>query len=159
MRSSAYGSVFDPDQTVVFGSDAAGLYSRGYYSYGKEHLEMTVEATRHQAEMSDNVTSFLIQRSLGGGTGAGFGSLLMERLTGDFPKAPLLEVAAYPSPGVRGLFICNLMRIVFDVCNWTGDNMYICVQISNTGILSRDPPPPPPPHQNPFPLLLNTLFF
>lgn len=43
---------------------------------------------------------FLIFRSIGGGTGSGFGALLLERLSAEYDKKSKLEFAIYPSPSV-----------------------------------------------------------
>jgi tubulin alpha len=43
---------------------------------------------------------FLIVHSFGGGTGAGFGSLLLERLSVDYGKKSKLEFTVYPDPQV-----------------------------------------------------------
>jgi tubulin alpha len=40
----------------------------------------------------------LIFRSIGGGTGSGFGALLLERLSAEYGKKSKLEFAVYPSP-------------------------------------------------------------
>ena len=44
---------------------------------------------------------FLVFHSFGGGTGSGFTSLLMERLSVDYGKKSKLEFAIYPAPQVR----------------------------------------------------------
>lgn len=52
---------------------------------------------------SDNCSSlqgFLIFHSFGGGTGSGFGALLLERLSTDYGKKSKLEFAVYPAPRV-----------------------------------------------------------
>ena len=49
----------------------------------------------------DNCSSlqgFLIFHSFGGGTGSGFGALLLERLSTDYGKKSKLEFAVYPAP-------------------------------------------------------------
>jgi len=43
---------------------------------------------------------FLIFHSFGGGTGSGFTSLLMERLSVDYGKRSKLEFCIYPAPQV-----------------------------------------------------------
>jgi tubulin alpha len=51
--------------------------------------------------LQDNCSSlqgFLIFHSFGGGTGSGFGSLLLERLSTDYSKKSKLEFAVYPAP-------------------------------------------------------------
>ena len=42
----------------------------------------------------------MIFHSFGGGTGSGFGSLLLERLSVDYGKKSRIEFAVYPSPQV-----------------------------------------------------------
>jgi tubulin alpha len=46
------------------------------------------------------VQGFLIFHSFGGGTGSGFTSLLMERLSVDYGKKSKLEFSIYPAPQV-----------------------------------------------------------
>jgi tubulin alpha len=51
--------------------------------------------------LQDNCSSlqgFLIFHSFGGGTGSGFGSLLLEQLAQDYGKKCKLEFAIYPAP-------------------------------------------------------------
>ncbi|KIH55341.1 hypothetical protein ANCDUO_14502 [Ancylostoma duodenale] len=43
-------------------------------------------------------TGFLVFHSFGGGTGSGFTSLLMERLSVDYGKKAKLEFSVYPAP-------------------------------------------------------------
>lgn len=47
-----------------------------------------------------NFSGFLLFHSFGGGTGSGFTSLLMERLTIDYGKKSKLEFSIYPAPQV-----------------------------------------------------------
>ena len=42
----------------------------------------------------------MVFHAFGGGTGSGFTSLLMERLSADYPKKSKLEFAIYPAPQV-----------------------------------------------------------
>lgn len=48
----------------------------------------------------DIILGFLIFHSFGGGTGSGFTSLLMERLSVDYGKKSKLEFSIYPAPQV-----------------------------------------------------------
>ena len=54
-----------------------------------------------QADQCTGLQGFLIFHSFGGGTGSGFASLLMERLSVDYGKKSKLEFAIYPAPQVR----------------------------------------------------------
>ncbi len=54
-------------------------------------------------KLADNCTGlqgFLIFHAVGGGTGSGFGSLLLERLSVDYGKKSKLDFTVYPSPQV-----------------------------------------------------------
>ena len=63
-------------------------------------IEPTLECIRKQAENCDGLQGFLLYHSVGGGTGSGFASLLMERLSMDFGKKSKLDFCIYPSPQV-----------------------------------------------------------
>uniref|UniRef100_H2Z6S4 Tubulin alpha chain n=1 Tax=Ciona savignyi TaxID=51511 RepID=H2Z6S4_CIOSA len=54
----------------------------------------------HPEQMITGLQGFLIFHSFGGGTGSGFASLLMERLSVDYGKKSKLEFAVYPAPQV-----------------------------------------------------------
>ena len=47
-----------------------------------------------------NFQGFLIFHSFGGGTGSGFGSLLLERLSVEYGKKSKLGFSIYPAPQV-----------------------------------------------------------
>lgn len=49
---------------------------------------------------------FLVFHSFGGGTGSGFTSLLMERLSVDYGKKSKLEFSIYPAPQVLNCVVC-----------------------------------------------------
>lgn len=53
-----------------------------------------------QADLCSGLQGFLIFHSFGGGTGSGFTSLFMERLSVDYGKKSKLEFAVYPAPQV-----------------------------------------------------------
>ena len=55
---------------------------------------------RSQADQCTGLQGFLIFHSFGGGTGSGFTSLLMERLSVDYGKKSKLEFAIYPAPQI-----------------------------------------------------------
>jgi tubulin alpha len=54
-------------------------------------------------KLADNCTGlkgFLVFNAVGGGTGSGLGSLLLERLSVDYGKKSKLGFTIYPSPQV-----------------------------------------------------------
>lgn len=48
----------------------------------------------------DGLQGFFAFHSFGGGTGSGFGALLLERLSGDYGKKSKLEFSVYPAPSL-----------------------------------------------------------
>ena len=80
--------------------DAANNYARGHYTVGKAHIEQTMDRIRKLADKCTGLQGFLLFHSFGGGTGSGFTSLLLERLSIDFGKKAKLEFAVHPAPQV-----------------------------------------------------------
>ena len=68
-----------------------------YMSLSVPYMSLSVP----QADQCTGLQGFLIFHSFGGGTGSGFASLLMERLSVDYGKKSKLEFAIYPAPQVR----------------------------------------------------------
>ncbi|KPP58373.1 hypothetical protein Z043_123806, partial [Scleropages formosus] len=61
---------------------------------------MQVTVFSFQADQCTGLQGFLVFHSFGGGTGSGFTSLLMERLSVDYGKKSKLEFSIYPAPQV-----------------------------------------------------------
>ncbi|KAI3962527.1 hypothetical protein MKW92_035964 [Papaver armeniacum] len=77
VRTGTYRQLFHPEQLISGKEDAANNFGRGHY------------------------TSFLVFNAVvGGGTGSGLGSLLLERLSVDYGKKSKLGFTVYPSPQV-----------------------------------------------------------
>ena len=100
VRTGTYRQLFHPEQLITGKEDAANNYARGHYTVGKEIVDLVLEKLRKQAEQCTGLQGFLIFHSFGGGTGSGFTSLLMERLSVDYGKKSKLEFSIYPAPQV-----------------------------------------------------------
>ncbi|KAK4302226.1 hypothetical protein Pmani_025676 [Petrolisthes manimaculis] len=98
VRLGEYRDLFHPEQLISGKEDAANNYARGYYTTGKDVIAEVMDRTRKEAELSTGLQGFLIFHSFGGGTGSGFTSLLMDRLSVEYGKKSKLEFAVYPSP-------------------------------------------------------------
>ena len=81
--------------------DAANNYARGHYTVGKEIIDNVLDRIRKLSDNCTGLQGFLVFHSFGGGTGSGFTSLLMERLSVDYGKKAKLEFAVYPAPQVK----------------------------------------------------------
>jgi len=61
---------------------------------------LVLDRIRKLADNCTGLQGFMIYHSFGGGTGSGFGSLLLERLSVDYGKKSKIEFAVYPSPQI-----------------------------------------------------------
>jgi len=100
VRKGSYGKLYHPDSLINGKEDAANNYARGHYTVGKELLESTLNTIRKTVDQCEALQGFLIFHSVGGGTGSGFASLLLEHLNQDYPKKAKLDFCVYPSPHV-----------------------------------------------------------
>lgn len=100
VRTGTYKKLFNPDQLIAGREDAANNYARGHYTIGKDLLDVTLDRIRKLTDNCSGLQGFLIFHSVGGGTGSGFGSLLLERLSVEYGKKSKLDFCIYPSPQV-----------------------------------------------------------
>jgi tubulin alpha len=86
VRTGQYKQLFHPEQLISGKEDAANNYARGHYTAGKEIIDGVLDRIRKLTEQCSGLQGFLVFHSFGGGTGSGFTSLLMERLSVDYGK-------------------------------------------------------------------------
>ncbi|KAG5440508.1 hypothetical protein PCK2_000442 [Pneumocystis canis] len=100
VRTGTYRQLFHPEQLITGKEDAANNYARGHYTVGKELIDHVLDRIRRVADNCTGLQGFLVFHSFGGGTGSGFGALLLERLSVDYGKKSKLEFSVYPAPQV-----------------------------------------------------------
>merc|ERR1712060_485900 len=74
--------------------------ARGHYTIGKEIVDLCLDRIRKLADQCTGLQGFLVFNAVGGGTGSGLGSLLLERLSVDYGKKSKLGFTVFPSPQV-----------------------------------------------------------
>ena len=114
VRTGTYRQLFHPEQLITGKEDAANNYARGHYTIGKELVDLVLDRIRKLADQCTGLQGFLIFHSFGGGTGSGFTSLLMERLSVDYGKKSKLEFAIYPAPQVcvKGIVVLQAVWVI-----------------------------------------------
>lgn len=100
VRTGTYRELFHPDTLISGKEDAANNFARGHYTVGKDIIDLCLDKIRRQADMCTGLQGFLIFNSVGGGTGSGLGSLLLERLSVDYGKKSKINFTIYPSPQI-----------------------------------------------------------
>ncbi|CAE7241655.1 BTU1 [Symbiodinium natans] len=80
VRAGPFGQLFRPDN-FVFGQTGAGNnWAKGHYTEGAELIDSVLDVVRKEAEGCDCLQGFQLCHSLGGGTGAGMGTLLISKV-------------------------------------------------------------------------------
>merc|ERR1712153_126487 len=100
VRSGPFGQIFRPDN-FVFGQTGAGNnWAKGHYTEGAELIDSVLDVVRKEAESCDCLQGFQLTHSLGGGTGAGMGTLLISKIREENPDRVMLTFSVGPSPKV-----------------------------------------------------------
>lgn len=75
-------------------------WAKGHYTEGAELVDQVLDVVRREAEGCDCLQGFQITHSLGGGTGAGMGTLLISKIREEFPDRMMATFSVVPSPKV-----------------------------------------------------------
>jgi tubulin beta len=77
---------------------------------GAELVDSVLDVVRREAEGCDCLQGFQITHSLGGGTGAGMGTLLISKIREEFPDRMMCTFSVVPSPKVSSIWPSILRR-------------------------------------------------
>lgn len=97
VRNSPLSKLFDDHQIISSTGGSGNNWAIGYCNYGLQYGEMIIDSIRKQAEHCDSLQSFVMVSSLGGGTGSGLGSYLIEQLAEAFPEVHRFNTIVLPS--------------------------------------------------------------
>ncbi|EGF82455.1 hypothetical protein BATDEDRAFT_32883 [Batrachochytrium dendrobatidis JAM81] len=100
IRSSPQGNLFRPDNFVYGQSGAGNNWAKGFYTDGAELVESVLDIIRREADACDSLQGFQIVHSLGGGSGAGLGSLILSKIREEYPDRMICTYSVMPSPKV-----------------------------------------------------------
>ena len=98
--TGSYRNLFHPENLITGNEDAANNFARGHFTVGKEMIEKVTDKIMKLAEQCHSLQGFFLFRSFGGGTGSGFASLLLERLSAEYGKKSKMEFSIYPAPQI-----------------------------------------------------------
>lgn len=100
VRSGPFGQIFRPDNFVFGQSGAGNNWAKGHYTEGAELVDSVLDVVRKEAESCDCLQGFQLTHSLGGGTGAGMGTLLISKIREEYPDRIMMTFSVVPSPKV-----------------------------------------------------------
>ncbi|KZT20480.1 beta-tubulin 2 [Neolentinus lepideus HHB14362 ss-1] len=96
IRSGPLGSLFRPDTFLHAEVGAGNNWAKGC----AELVDSIMDVVRKQGEACDALQGFQLIHSLGGGTGAGLGTLLLSKLREEYPDRMLATFSILPAPKV-----------------------------------------------------------
>lgn len=149
VRTGTYRQLFHPEQLISGKEDAANNFARGHYTIGKEIVDLCLDRIRKLADNCTGLQGFLVFNAVGGGTGSGLGSLLLERLSVDYGKKSKLGFTVYPSPQVGAQAQRGGMLRKRDELGGSGNMAQPSASLAL--LPSVCPPASPLPHCAPFP--------
>ncbi|XP_005990949.1 tubulin epsilon chain isoform X1 [Latimeria chalumnae] len=91
------GELFDSKQLITDVSGSGNNWAVGHKLYGAQYQEQIVENVRRTAEHCDSLQSFFVIHSMGGGTGSGLGTFVLNLLEDEFPEVCRFITSVYPS--------------------------------------------------------------
>eukprot|EP01083_Nonionella_stella_P203550 742703_1 len=105
IRASPIGNLFAPDYMVNAVSGAGNNWAKGHYVAGAEIIDEAMDCVRRYVEDSDCLQGFQLTQALGGGTGSGFGTLVLNKLRDLYPDRINCTYSVYPAPKVSDIVV------------------------------------------------------
>jgi tubulin beta len=81
-------------------SSASHNFAKGQFSEGFDIVDSVVDIARRQAEACERLQGFQLSHGLGGGTGSGLGTLVLERLLEEYPDRTMMAWSVLPRTDV-----------------------------------------------------------
>eukprot|EP00117_Sycon_ciliatum_P010307 scpid50670/ scgid12257/ Tubulin epsilon chain; Epsilon-tubulin len=91
------GEVFDCRQNLTSISGSGNNWAVGHYMYGDMYADQLAECIRRAAEECDCLQTFFLLHSMGGGTGSGLGTYVLDHLRDTYPEVYRFALPVYPS--------------------------------------------------------------
>ena len=86
VKKCAFSAIYD-DNCLLFGNESANNnFAKAYNRLGREMMDKINDRLRKLVENCNTLQGFIINHSVGGGTGSGLGSLILERVAVAYKK-------------------------------------------------------------------------
>jgi len=97
----AFQKICENNNLISTGTNGAGNnWAKGHYTEGAELVDGVMEIVKSEAEKCDVFQGFQLFHSIGGGTGSGFGTLILLKIRDQYPDKITCSYSVYPSPKV-----------------------------------------------------------
>uniref|UniRef100_A0A5S6R593 Tubulin beta chain n=1 Tax=Trichuris muris TaxID=70415 RepID=A0A5S6R593_TRIMR len=98
--AGTFGTLFRPDNFIFGQSGAGNNWAKGHYTEGVELVDSVMDVIRKESENCDCLQGFQLVHSLGGGTGSGMGTLVINKIREEYPDRIVTTFSVVPSPKV-----------------------------------------------------------
>jgi len=132
VRNGAFSAIYDPHFLLSGKEDAANMFGRGFYTVGKGMMDKVNDRLRKMADNCDNLQGFIMNHSVGGGTGSGLGALILERCAVDYRKKTKVGFEVYPSPNISNCVVEPINAI--SATHWLCDHTEVSVILDNEAL-------------------------
>ncbi|KAL3270715.1 hypothetical protein HHI36_021243 [Cryptolaemus montrouzieri] len=105
VRSGPYGQLFRPENFIWNIGGAGNNWAKGHYTNGAEIIDSVLDIIRKECEGCDCLQGFQLTHSLGGGTGSGMGTLIMNKVREEYPDRMIYTYSVCPSPKVSDTLV------------------------------------------------------
>lgn len=97
LQKSEIGALFDNKHFIKGVSGAGNNWAHGHYHYGPTYKESILDNINKLVEESDSPQCFMFTHSLGGGTGSGLGTYIIQTLNEYYQDIFKFSVTVFPS--------------------------------------------------------------
>jgi tubulin beta len=138
IRAGAYGQLFNPDNFISSLSGTESNWGRGFYQDGRLICDEVMEALRREVEGCESLQGFQLTHSLGGGTGSGFGSLLMQQIKENYSDSVVSTYSVFPSDKVSSVQV-EPYNCIFAISQLT-ENAELVTVLDNEAVCNMSSP-------------------
>ncbi|ETO29394.1 tubulin alpha-3 chain [Reticulomyxa filosa] len=155
VKNGKMAAMFHPEFLIAGKEDAANNFARGHYTVGKTIIDRVNDRIRRLVDSCESIQGFVIahsgmfyvyilkkriknsskkhtQKIVGGGTGSGLGSLILERLVIDYKKKAKLGFEIYPSPNLSTSVVEPYNALL--ATHWLLDHTDVSLLLDNEAI-------------------------
>ncbi|ETO17487.1 tubulin alpha-3 chain [Reticulomyxa filosa] len=134
IKTGSFATMFKNEFLLSGNEDAANIFARGYNSIGRQMIDDVNDRLRKLLDMCDNMMGFMIYHSVGGGTGSGLGSLLLEHLAVNYRKKAKIGFEVYPSSNLSTCMVEPYNATL--ATHWLLDHTDVSLVLDNEAIYS-----------------------
>ncbi|KAK4337370.1 hypothetical protein RND71_043327 [Anisodus tanguticus] len=139
IRNCPIGTLFKQDNFIYAKNGAGNNWAKGHYTEGAELVDNVLEVIRKEADNCDRLQGFQLCHSIGGGTGSGLGTLIVQKMNEEYPDRIISTYSVIPSSKVSSTVVepynstLSLNQLIensnmtytidnealYDICNYT----------------------------------------